>query len=158
MILEVIARARRLLWNAMAAVGARAVCTGFGVADSPPAAGHRHSRLALSAVRFPATLAVAAYLTWRRLPTLCAAAQLLDRRLGLQDAMSTALFFWPHHPPRQFDEGMRQARTYAEGIAARIDVRAAPAADTIAGGLCRCGARLSPGLFGCDTASRAAWT
>jgi hypothetical protein len=127
MILEVIARARRrLLWNAMAAVGARAVCTGLGLLILLLLLGTDILGWRCLLFISTATLAVAAYLAWRRLPGACAAAQLLDSRLGLQDALSTALFFWPHHPPRQFDEGMRQAqRTYAQGIAARIDVRAA---------------------------------
>jgi hypothetical protein len=127
MILDVIARARRrLLWNAMAAESARAVCTGLGLLILLLLLGTDILGWRCLLLISAATLAVGVYLTWRRLPDNGSAAQLLDSRLGLRDAISTALFFWPARPPRQFDEGMRQAqRAYAQAIAARIDVRAA---------------------------------
>ena len=151
MILEVIARARRrLLWNAMAAEGARAVCTGLGLLILLLLLGtdilNWHCLVMVPA----ATLLAGACLTWRRLPDGCAAAKLLDNRLGLRDALSTALFFWPNHPPRRFDEGMRQAqRSYASRIAASIDVREVlplkPSRAVYAGAVL---ALLAGGLFG----------
>ena len=71
-----------------------------------------------------ASLLSGAYLIWKRRPSVHDAAQLLDHRLGLQDAISTAAFYLPADPHRDFDEGMRQAqRTFATRLAGEICVR-----------------------------------
>jgi hypothetical protein len=124
MILEVIARARRrLLWNAMAAQGARVVCVSLGLLILLLLVGTDILDWRYLLCIPAASLLAGAYYTWIRLPGVHDAARLLDHRLGLLDAISTALFFWPADPHRDFDEGMRQAqRESAARIAAGIDV------------------------------------
>jgi hypothetical protein len=73
------------------------------------------------------TVAIGVYRTVRRLPGLYAAAQIVDRRLKLADAISTALYFATGNPPVRSDS-MRQAQLAdAERIAGGVDVtRAIP--------------------------------
>jgi hypothetical protein len=127
MILEVLSRARRrLLWNAMAAQGARSVCNSLALLILLLLLGTDILDWRYLIAIPAASLLTGAYLIWRRRPSAHDAAQLLDHRLGLQDALSTAAFYLPADPRRDFDEGMRQAqRTYAARLAEKICVREA---------------------------------
>jgi hypothetical protein len=63
--------------------------------------------------------------SWRRFPDRYRAAQLLDNRLGLADALSTAVFFSSARA-RRCNESMRQAHCeIASRIAANVDPREA---------------------------------
>jgi hypothetical protein len=76
----------------------------------------------LAVVTFP----LAFYRTARRLPSSYRVAQIVDERLELRDALSTALYF--HKPPesREFSESMRQAQlAESERIARQVDPKAA---------------------------------
>jgi hypothetical protein len=111
MILEVIGRARRrLLWNAIALEGARAACLCLGLLVLLLLLGTDILDWRYLLFIPAATMVGGACLTWRRIPSADEAARMLDRRLGLQDAIATALFFGPGHTARKVDEGMRQAQ------------------------------------------------
>src|SRR5262249_34025877 len=71
------------------------------------------------------TLTAGACLCWRRFPGPYATAQLLDTRLHLADALSTA-FFFTSPQARRCDAGMRAAQIgMASRLAAGIDLRTA---------------------------------
>jgi hypothetical protein len=111
MILEVIGRARRrLLWNAVAVEGTRAACLCLGLLILLLLLGTDILDWRYLLFIPAATVVAGASLTWRRIPSATAAARILDRRLGLQDAIATALFFGPGHTAPKVDEGMRQAQ------------------------------------------------
>jgi MFS family permease len=125
MLLEVIARARRrLLWNALAfhfavavnvALGALALLLFLGVDLLD-----WRWLIVLPAVCLASGIVIAR----RRLPQPYPAAQLVDRRLKLADALSTALFFAHLHHTRRCDEDLRRAQhAEATRIAAGIDLR-----------------------------------
>jgi hypothetical protein len=127
MLLEVVARARRrLLWNALAFQLAVAVIAAFVVLALLLFMGTDlfgwHWVIILPAV----SLSAGMWISHRRLPGAYPTAQLVDCRLNLSDALSTALFFACPHPPRRCDEGARQAQlARANRIAAGADIRAA---------------------------------
>lgn len=127
MILEVIARARRrLVWNAVTAEGARAVCLSLGILVLLLLLGADILDWRYLLFIPAATMVAGTCVMWRRIPSRYAAAQILDRRLGLQDALSTALFYRPGQTSRKVDEGMRQAQQIQTlALAAAIDIRKA---------------------------------
>jgi hypothetical protein len=127
MLLEVVARARRrLLWNALAfqlavAVIAASVVLALLLFVGTDLFGWRWV-IILPAV----SLCAGMWISHRRLPAAYPTAQLVDGRLKLSDALSTALFFARPHPPRPCDEGARQAQlAQANRIAAGADIREA---------------------------------
>ena len=70
-----------------------------------------------------ATLAIGIYRTSRRIPGLYPSAQLIDRRLKLADALSTALYFAESASRDRAAAGMREAQlAQAEKIADRVNV------------------------------------
>ena len=72
-----------------------------------------------------AALALGAYRLRRRLPSAYAAAQIVDARLGLSDALSTAVYF-EHVPENKVDPNVRRTqREQAERAAAGADARQA---------------------------------
>src|SRR5260370_23695583 len=81
--------------------------------------------------RWPAVLAVvtfplAFYRTARRVPSSYRVAQIVDKRLELRDALSTALYFSRPPEGREFSESMRQAQlAESERIARQVDPKAA---------------------------------
>src|SRR4051794_32738682 len=96
MILEVISRARRrLLWNAVTVEGARAVCFSLGILVLLLLLGTDILDWRYLLFIPTATMVAGTCRTWRRIPDRYQAAQILDRRLGLQDALSTALYYRP---------------------------------------------------------------
>ncbi len=73
----------------------------------------------------PIPLAAAAMGLWRarrRLPSPYGTAQIVDRRLGLADTLSTAFFFSKEAPPR---EAVEWQRAHAERVSRSVDVRKA---------------------------------
>jgi hypothetical protein len=71
-----------------------------------------------------ATLVAGAWRAWRRVPARYGAAQLVDRRLGLMDALSTAVHF--EKADAAGSDSMREGqRCRAEAVAAQADVRCA---------------------------------
>lgn len=71
-----------------------------------------------------AALAAGAWRAWRRVPAKYVAAQLVDRRLGLADALSTAVHF--EKASAAGSDSMREGqRRRAEAVAAQADVRRA---------------------------------
>jgi hypothetical protein len=127
MLSKVIALARRrLLWNALAFQFAVAVIVALAVLALLLFLGTDivdPRWLVLSPL---ASLAAGTWLARRRLPGPYPTAQILDRRLRLTDALSTALFFARPHCNRGCDEGTRQAQhEQAARIAASVDLRQA---------------------------------
>jgi hypothetical protein len=72
-----------------------------------------------------AAIALGLYGMRKRVPSEYASAQLVDRRLGFADTLSTALFFSRREPPAGSEEMCRLQRQTAEELAARADVRRA---------------------------------
>jgi len=73
-----------------------------------------------------AALAAGFAIARRRLPTPYATAQIIDHRLGLSDAISTALFFSkPEHAARVSRDVVKLQAEYAERICDSVDVRQA---------------------------------
>jgi len=71
-------------------------------------------------------LAIGAYRVRKRLPSLYAVAQIVDRRLGLTDTLSTATFFHDVAPDAHVDAGVRQCQLEsAERLAQTVDPRRA---------------------------------
>ncbi|HXA50882.1 MAG TPA: hypothetical protein VNV86_11280 [Candidatus Acidoferrum sp.] len=120
-----IARARRrMVWNAITVEGARAVCLSLGILVLLLLLGTDILDWRYLLFIPITTMVGGTCLTWRRIPGLYETAQILDRRLGLHDAISTALFYRPGHTSRIVDEGMRQAQhAQALPLAAAIDLR-----------------------------------
>src|SRR5260370_15597105 len=111
MLSEVIARARRrLLWNALAFQFAIAVIVAFGVLALLLFLGTDIVDTRCLIVLPAASLAAGIWIAYRRLPGTYPTAQLVDRRLMLTDALSTALFFTRSHPNRPCDDGTRHAQ------------------------------------------------
>jgi hypothetical protein len=127
MISNVVARARRrLLWNAIAGEGVRAMISGIGVLILLLVFGTGLVGLrwiwAVPSIIFGA----GAWLAYKRRPNVYEAAQRIDSTLHLVDTLSTAVFFWPTQSPRRCDEGMRTAqRERASEVAASVDLRKA---------------------------------
>jgi hypothetical protein len=110
MLLEVVARARRrLLWNALAFQLAVAVIAAFGVLALLLFMGTDLLGWRWVIILPAVSLSVGMWISHRRLPGAYPTAQLVDCRLNLSDALSTALFFARPHSPRRCDEGARQA-------------------------------------------------
>ena len=111
MLLEVVARARRrLLWNALAFQLAVAVIVAFGVLALLLLLGTDLLGWRWVILLPAASLSVGTWIARRRLPGPYPTAQLVDSRLHLSDALSTALFFSRPHPARPCDEGTREAQ------------------------------------------------
>jgi hypothetical protein len=74
------------------------------------------------------TFGLGLYRTWRRLPSLYGLAQLVDRRLGLADLLSTAFYFAEPNQGRQVSQEIRLAQwEQAQRIAATLEIaRAVP--------------------------------
>src|SRR5262249_53228655 len=109
MLSEVIARARqRLLWNALAFQFAIAVIVTLAVLVLLLFLGTDIVDPSLLILLAVASLATGTLITHKKLPGSYPTAQLLDRRLMLTDALSTALFF--ARPNRRCDEETRQAQ------------------------------------------------
>lgn len=127
MLLEVVARARRrLLWNALAFQLAVAVIAAFVVLALLLFVGTDALGWGWVIILPAVSLCAGVWISHRRLPGAYPTAQLVDCRLRLSDALSTALFFTRPHPPRRCDEGARQAQlAQANRIAAGADIRAA---------------------------------
>ena len=127
MLSEVIALARRrLLWNALAFQFAVAVIVALAVLALLLFLGTDIVDTRWLVVLPLASLAAGTWVAHRRLPGSYPTAQLLDRRLMLTDALSTAMFFERPHPDRRCDEGTRQAQhEQAARIAADVDLRQA---------------------------------
>ncbi len=127
MLLEVVERARRrLLWNALAFQLAFAVIAAFVVLALLLFVGTDQFGWRWVIILPAVSLCAGMWIAHRRLPGAYPTAQLLDCRLKLSDALSTALFFARPHPPRQCDEGARQAQlAQANRIAAGADIREA---------------------------------
>ena len=127
MLLEVVARARRrLLWNALAFQLAVAVIAAFGVLALLLLVGTDLLGWRWVIILPAVSLSVGTWIAHRRLPGAYPTAQLVDYRLNLSDALSTALFFTRPHPTRRCDEGARQAQlAQAIRIAAGADIREA---------------------------------
>lgn len=127
MLLEVVARARqRLLWNALAFQFAVAVIVAFAVLALLLLLGTDLLGWRWLIILPAVSLSVGTWIAHRRLPGAYPTAQLVDYRLNLSDALSTALFFARPHPTRPCDEGARQAQhAQAVRIAAGADVREA---------------------------------
>ena len=127
MLLEVVARARRrLLWNALAFQLAVAVIAAFVVLALLLFVGTDLLGWRWVIILPAVSLCAGMWISHRRLPGAYPTAQLVDCRLNLSDALSTALFFARPHPPRRCDEGARQAQlAQANRIAAGADIREA---------------------------------
>jgi hypothetical protein len=137
---EVARRARRrLFWNEVLAQGACALSVGMGAVVLLLVLGTQLLDWRWLTLLPIVTLGIGVHRTLRRLPGLYPAAQLVDRRLQLADAISTALFF--AGSARKSADDMRLAQlAQAERIADSIDFRAAipftmPRAVYAAGGL-----------------------
>src|SRR5215217_1967240 len=73
-----------------------------------------------------AALAIGAYRVRKRLPSLYTVAQIVDRRLGLTDTLSTAIFFNDVAPDAHVNAEVRQTqREHAERLAETVDARRA---------------------------------
>src|SRR5260370_4842125 len=125
--LEVVARARRrLLWNALAFQLAVAVIAAFVVLALLLFVGTDLLGWRWVIILPAVSLSAGIWVSHRRLPGAYSTAQLVDRRLNLSDALSTALFFARPHPPPRCDEGARQTQlAQANRIAAGADIRQA---------------------------------
>ena len=127
MIFKVVARARRrLLWNAIAGEGIRAVSAGMGALVLLLVFGTEILSWrwvwAVPSIIFAAGVSIA----FKRRPDAYGAAQRIDSRLRLADTLSTAVFFWLATPSRQCDEGTRlRQRERAAEIAVGVDLRSA---------------------------------
>jgi hypothetical protein len=121
---EVARRARRrLFWNEVLAQGTCALSVGLGAVVLLLVLGTQLLDWRWLVVLPAATLGIGVYRTSRRLPGLYPAAQLLDRRLHLADAISTALYFSESTSRERASAGMREAQLQqAETIADRVDV------------------------------------
>jgi hypothetical protein len=138
---EVARRARRrLFWNEVIAQGACALSVGLGAVILLLVLGTQLLDWRWLTVLPLLTLGIGVYRTSRRLPALYPAAQLVDRRLHLADAISTALYF-AESPSAGNSNNMRQAQlAQAERVADGVDIRTAipftmPRAVYAAGGL-----------------------
>ena len=127
MLLEVVARARRrLLWNALAFQLAVAVIAAFVVLALLLFVGTDLLGWRWVIILPAVLLSAGMWISHRRLPGPYPTAQLVDCRLNLSDALSTALFFARPHYARRCDEGARQAQlAQANRIAAGADIREA---------------------------------
>jgi hypothetical protein len=125
MLSELIARARRrLFWNALAFQFAVAVIVALATLVLLLFLGTDIVDTSLLVILPLASLAAGTWVARNRLPGSYPTAQLVDRRLMLTDALSTALFF--ALPNRRCDEGTRQAQQgQAARVAAGVDVREA---------------------------------
>jgi hypothetical protein len=124
---EVARRARRrLFWNEVLAQGTCALSVGFGAVILLLVLGTQLLDWRWLVLLPVLTLAIGVYRTSKRIPGLYPAAQLVDRRLNLADAISTALYFADASSQNKAAADMRQAQlAQAESIAGRVDVVAA---------------------------------
>src|SRR5579885_2309078 len=127
MVAELVRRARRrFLANEILAQFAWALSAGFGAVILLLLLGTEilswHWLVLLPA----GTFGLGLYRTWRRLPTLYGVAQLVDRRLGLADTLSTALHFSSGEPGMPVSEEICLAQqAQAERLAAAAVVEQA---------------------------------
>src|ERR1044072_4210350 len=124
---EVARRARRrLFWNEVLAQGTCALSVGLGAIVLLLILGTQILDWRWLILLPALTLAIGIYRTSRRLPGLYPAAQLIDSRLKLSDAISTALYFSEPSACNRGSAGMRTAQlAQAERIADGVDVVAA---------------------------------
>ncbi len=117
---------RRYIGNELLAQGAYAVSAGMAGVILLLIAGTQILDWPFLVAITLGTLAIGAYRTLRRVPSSYVIAQLVDRRLSLADALSTALFFSTE--TAKGSESMRAGqRAQAERAAERVDLsRAVP--------------------------------
>ena len=117
---------RRILGNELLSQGANAASVALGAFILLLLLGTQILNWPI-AIAIPAVAAaVGAYRIRKRLPSLYAVAQLIDRRLDLSDTLSTALFFNEVAPGAHVPEDVRRAQFESAGqVAATVDVRAA---------------------------------
>lgn len=117
---------RRYLWNEMLAQGAWAVSAALAAVIFLLLLGTQVLDWQWLVVLPAATLLAGAWLTVRRLPAPYTIAQMVDRRLGLADSLSTAFFFHTAGRGRNVPPGVRDFQmAHAERLSRGIDVRAA---------------------------------
>lgn len=117
---------RRYLWNEMLAQGAWAVSAALAAVIFLLLLGTQVLDWQWLAALPVATLALGVWLTLRRLPPPYTIAQIVDRRLGLADSLSTAFFFDTGGRGRNVPPEVREAQLLqAERLSEDIDVRAA---------------------------------
>jgi hypothetical protein len=121
---EVARRARRrLFWNEVLAQGTLALSVGLGAVALLLVLGTQLLDWWWLVLLPAVTLVVGVYRTYRRIPGSYPAAQLVDRRLKLADAISTALYFAePNARGRVSAEVLAVQLAQAEKIAAGVNV------------------------------------
>jgi hypothetical protein len=121
---EVARRARRrLFWNEVLAQGTCALSVGLGAVVLLLVLGTQLLDWRWLILLPVLTLAIGVYRTSRRIPGLYPAAQLVDRRLKLADAISTAVYFAESPSRLRVSEEICQAQLeQAERLADRVDV------------------------------------
>jgi hypothetical protein len=127
MLYQLISRARRrLVWNVVAAEGARSAAVTAAVLILLLLLGTDilgwHWLIAMPA----ATLAAGLSIAIRRVPGFYLTAQLVDARLHLADTLSTALFYSSPEGARRSDPGMREHQ-HERALRASQSIRAADA-------------------------------
>ena len=125
-VLTLIRKARqRLLYNELLSQGSAAVCAALVALILLLVLGTQILNW-YWAVLIPAAAAVvAAYRVGKRLPGLYPSAQVVDRRMDLADALSTAVYFSGNPGAPASPELCRLQREQAERVAETIDVRKA---------------------------------
>ena len=121
---EVAKRARRrLFWNEVLAQGTCALSVGLGAVVLLLVLGTQVLDWRWLILLPALTLGIGIYRTSWRLPGLYSSAQIVDRRLNLADAISTAVYFAESPVADRVSAGMRQAQLeQAERIADGVDV------------------------------------
>lgn len=124
--LNVIRRARgRLLTNELLAQGVNAFCAALLAFILLLLAGTELLRWEWLLLLPAAAAAVGTFLALRRLPTPYVTAQIVDRRLGLADTLSTAWFFRQADETRASAVMLRGQQDQADRLCSTIDVRRA---------------------------------
>ncbi len=125
MVAELVGRARRrYLWNELLAQGAWAVSAALAALIILLLLGTQILDWRWLVALPAAALAGGLWRTVRRMPTAYTVAQVVDQRLKLADALSTAIYF--AGPDGRADAGARELqRSQAERISAHVNVREA---------------------------------
>jgi hypothetical protein len=117
---------RRLMWNEAFAQGTYALSAGLGGVVLLLLLGTQILDWRWLVALPAGMLGYGVFAILRRLPGLYATAQLIDRRLGLADTVSTALYFGTSADERRSTSWMREAQlAQAERVAERVDARKA---------------------------------
>src|SRR5262249_9622551 len=121
---EVARRARRrLFWNEVLAQGTCALSVGLGAVILLLVIGTQVLDWRWLTLLPAVTLAIGVYRTARRMPSLYPAAQLVDHRLKLNDAISTALYFAESASRDRVSQEMREAQlAQAEKVADSVNI------------------------------------